>query len=436
MDYARGNSSYVGEYAALHAKATILLQKQDYDAAEKAFLEAVNFRHKYFPNESAGDDLQELMKIANHRKDGKAGAKYARQILEEPNVAPIHKGRALFRLSQMAFNQNDVSEFNRIYEEMMNLKQTDGIGTLKPVLEVNHCIINGDYQQALRLADELEPEASAERKAVIYHRMGDDTNAYKYMQVYKRISDSITLVSHGNVVASCYVQMNNDRLLLEQHLLEQQNNRLRTRLYLSVGITCILVLLFILFRRQKTIKLLKKANMKLKNKQADQERTLENIADLSKYERQTVLPLTTTVQPNVLCHHLTDELQRHSRRGVSVLFMTQVPDSFSFITNSDALEKLLRHLLNNALRFTQKGKITLQCADAGAYIRFSVTDGSSSPGILSKLTDDDGKAQAVSMTYNICHSISRLLRGRIWIDKEYTKGTRFVIELPKEPYKL
>ena len=91
----------------MHTKANISLQRQDYQAAEDGFQKAVAFFHKYFPNESAGDDLQELMKIANHRKDQKAGLKYARQILAEPNVAPIHKGRALFRISQFAFNKNN-----------------------------------------------------------------------------------------------------------------------------------------------------------------------------------------------------------------------------------------------------------------------------------------------------------------------------------------
>ena len=102
-EYAVDQNSFWGRYIALHTQANIYLQKQDYQQAEEGFLKAVEFRHKYFPKESAGDDLQELMKIANHRKDQKAGLKYARQILAEPNVAPIHKGRALFRLSQFAF---------------------------------------------------------------------------------------------------------------------------------------------------------------------------------------------------------------------------------------------------------------------------------------------------------------------------------------------
>ena len=72
-DYAKDQNSHWGNYIALHVKAVNALQKQDYQVAEEGFKKAVEFRHKYFPNESAGEDLQELMKIANHRKDQKAG---------------------------------------------------------------------------------------------------------------------------------------------------------------------------------------------------------------------------------------------------------------------------------------------------------------------------------------------------------------------------
>ena len=52
-DYAEDQNSYWGHYIALHSKAVNALQKQDYQTAEDTFLKAVEFRHKYFPNESA-----------------------------------------------------------------------------------------------------------------------------------------------------------------------------------------------------------------------------------------------------------------------------------------------------------------------------------------------------------------------------------------------
>ena len=76
----------------------------------------------------------------------------AKQILAEPNVAPIHKGRALFRLSQFAFNKNNKELYDSIYNELMALKASDGIGTIEPVVEVNHEILNGNYQEACDLS--------------------------------------------------------------------------------------------------------------------------------------------------------------------------------------------------------------------------------------------------------------------------------------------
>ena len=438
LDYAQENGSVYGEYSALHAHASVLLQKQSYVDAEKAFQKAVDFSHRHFPNESAAEDLQELMKIANHRKDNKASVRYARQILVEPNVAPIHKGRALYRLSQMAFNQNDAEEFNRIFMEMMKLKESDGISTLRPLLEVNHCIINGEFEQALRLAQQLNEDEKAERMAIIYHRMGDEEKAFECLMKYKKVNDSITLVSHGNVVANCYVQMNNERLQLEQLLLEHQNHRLRTRIWIIVGAVCFVFLLFVIFKGRKASKRLVNDMKRLKYEKKDAERALEELNELSFYESKTELPLTDSLKVNEMCNRLTTSTQAHCNKGVTVLYLTELSNDFKIKTNSDALKKLLSHLLHYSARFTHHGTIKLECAVSGEFIRFGVTDTSAGIGtpttkqqFLDMFSERNNEVRYVGMNFYICQSITRLLRGRIWHDTEYTNGTRFCVEIPK-----
>ena len=439
-DHALEEESVYGQYAAIHAEAMVLLQKQDYQEAEITFVKAVEFMHRHFPNESAGEDLQELMRIANHRKDPKAGELYARQMLNEPNVAPIHKGRALYRLSQMAFKKNDVEEFNRIYQEMMILKRSDGIATLKPLVEVNHCIMNRDFEQALRLAGELDPVDCAERKAIIYHRMGDDANAFKFMQQYKQISDSITLVSHGNVVASCYVQMNNERLQLEQALLERENNRLLNYLFLASVFILLLLLLFVAWRGRRAVRILRKDNKALIYEKSDSEQALSDLNELSYYESKAEMELDQPFIPNVACDELTDDTQARCRRTVVVVFQTELEDSLEMKTNPDALKQLLAHLLNYSARFTEKGTITLHCAENGDNILFSVADTSAGIGgkqtVIGMFSEQNNRIRYVGMNFNICQSITRLLHGRIWHDTEYKGGTRFCVEIPKLPSQL
>ena len=494
--YAEDQNSYWGNYVALHTKAVNALQKQDYEAAEDVFLKAVDFRHKYFPGESAGDDLQELMKIANHRKDQKAGLKYAHQILNEPDVAPIHKGRALFRLSQFAFNKNDKQLFDSIYTELMALKKTDGIGTIEPVVEVNYQIINGNYDEALRLCQELSPEKRSERMAVIYHRMGDNDKAYEYMDKFKKINDSIVLVSHGNVVASCYVQMNNERMKLEQKLLEDENAKLkRWTLFIIIG-AIVIILALVLFQHHLRIKHLEKENAQLDKDRKKAEkafdmknefithitdelraplnpiegfsdilgtkeydlkpeereqlsslikdsskhitRLIDELAELSLYESKKSLPINYTLSPNHLCRMMVDSMIPFCKPGVRMFFESDLPDDYAVQTNEEAIEALLKHLLRNAVQYTDQGVITLACTEHGDMIRTSVTDtGRGIPqGLREHVFDtfremgDNVKLQGLGLS--ICTVIVNLLGGRIWLDESYTGGSRFIFEIPKE----
>ncbi len=495
-DYAEAQSSHWGKYIVLHVKAVNALQMQHYDEAESGFLKAVEFRHKYFPNESAGDDLQELMKIANHRKDQKAGLKYARQILAEPNVAPIHKGRALFRLSQFAFNKNNRELYDSIYNELMALKQSDGIGTIEPVVEVNHEIINGNYAEALRLCKQLAPETQAERMAVIYHRMGDNNKAYEQMAKFKKINDSIVLVSHGNVVASCYVQMNNERMKLEQKLLEDENAQLKRWIILTVIVAVILILAIVVWEHRRRIERLKKENERLEKERKQVEKAfdmknefitnitnelraplnpiegfsdilgtqdyelqpeereelsnmikdssktitklIDELAELSLYESKKALPMNYSMSPNHLCRHMVDALRPQCKRGVRMFYETEISDDYAVQTNQEAVEALLRHLIENAIQYTDQGVITVATMEFENTLRTSVTDtgrgipAERRPHVFDTFREmgDNQKLQGLGLS--ICQAIVKLLGGKIWLDENYKEGSRFVFELPKQ----
>ena len=439
MEYARENGSIYGEYAAMHTRAMAQLPQQDSEAAQTSFLEAREVRRRHFPNESAAEDLRELMKIAYYRGNITLAKNYGHQLLAEPNVTAHHKGRALYRLCTMAFEENNVEEFNHIYEEMNRLMQTNGIKSINLFTELNYYIINGDYKQALLIVDRLSPDTCAERKALIYHRLGDNKKAYEYMVQYKQISDSIERASRAREVGNIYLRMNNDRLRLERELLSHQNSQLRYRFYFALILVVILLLLFVIYQRHKLVKLLRHDNTMLEFGKKGAERSLESLNELSFYESKTDLPLTSVVKVNKLCNHLANLTQEHCSSGVVTVFQTEFSDDFEIRTNPKALEKLLTLLLNDSSVFTRKGIIKLKCADAGENVNFSITDtsmgfGNKSNGQLSGLFGEEENAERyVSMNFNICQSISRLLHGRIWHDTEYTDGTRFLFEIPKEP---
>lgn len=495
-DYAEDQNSFWGNYIVLHVKAVNALQKQEYDEAETGFLKAVEFRHKYFPGESAGDDLQELMKIANHRKDQKAGLKFARQILAEPNVAPIHKGRALYRLSQFAFNQNKKELYDSIYHELQALKASDGIGTIEPVVEVNYQILNGNYEDALRLCQELSPESRAERMALIYHRMGDNDKAYEYMAKFKKINDSIVLVSHGNVVASCYVQMNNERMKLEQRLLEEENAKWKRLFIYTIALALVIILAIVIWQHHMRIKRLEKENARLEKERKKAEeafdmknefitnitnelraplnpiegfsdilgmknmelqpeereeltqhikmsskhitKIIDELAELSLYESKKSLPRNYTISPNHLWRHMVDSMRPHCKEGVRMFFESELSDDYAVETNHEAVEALLRHLLDNAIQYTDQGVITLSITEYGDMVRTSVTDtGRGIPPERREHVFDTFRELGENVKLNglgmpICKAIVKLLGGKIWLDPDYTEGSRFIFDVPKK----
>ena len=436
--HAQREGCIYGQYSALHTEGMVLMQQQDYEKAEQKFLEAVDFHHRRFPNESAAEDLRELMKIAYICKDMELAKKYAKQLLAEPNLAPHHKGRVLYRLSIMAFDENNVEDFNYVYNEMKRLRQTDGILVTNLYTDVNHLIINGDYKQALMMVDQLAPDTCAERKALIYHRLGDNEKAYEYMVLYKHISDSLLSESHNMTLGSLYLRMNNDRLRLEQQVLVNKNGQLRYRFYITVAVTLILVLLFMIYKRRKFIRLLKQDNSVLSSGKEGAERALKDLNELSLYESRDDLSLNMPVNVNKLCDHLATITQNHCDKNVIVLYQTEFDDDYEIRSNADALERLLTHLLNNSMSFTRKGIIRLTCEDAGNDVKFSITDTSHSLDTDNKkkmtglFAEEDDDLRHVAMNFSICQSICRLLQGRLWHDVDYTDGTRFCFEIPKE----
>jgi len=107
-------------------------------------------------------------------------------------------------------------------------------------------------------------------------------------------------------------------------------------------------------------------------------------------------------------------------------------------TNQEGVQTLLKHLLMNAIQHTDHGVITLSCSENGDMVRTSVTDTGS--GVPEDRKDhvfdtfremgDNVKLNGLGLT--ICQAVIKLLHGRIWLDRDYTEGSRFVFEIPSK----
>lgn len=163
---------------------------------------------------------------------------------------------------------------------------------------------------------------------------------------------------------------------------------------------------------------------------------IDEMAELSFYESKKSLPIDYKLSPNHLFRHMVDSMRPRCKEGVRMFFESDLPEDFIIEQNGEALENLLKHLLDNAIQYTEKGVITVACTQYSNMVRTSVTD--TGCGITHEHIDHifdtfievGDTTQLNGLGLPICKAIVKLLKGKIWLDTDYKDGARFVFDIP------
>ena len=106
-------------------------------------------------------------------------------------------------------------------------------------------------------------------------------------------------------------------------------------------------------------------------------------------------------------------------------------------TDDSRLRQVLINILVNAAKFTEQGSIVLELKLVDEHTAFfSVTDtGCGIPlekqqVIFERFEKLNDSAQGTGLGLSICHLIVNHLNGEIWVDSQYTQGTRFCFTHP------
>ena len=121
---------------------------------------------------------------------------------------------------------------------------------------------------------------------------------------------------------------------------------------------------------------------------------------------------------------------------VKVELHTPVADDFCIKTNLECLKRMLGCLLENAVKFTEKGKISLTVKQAERVVHFIVEDtgcGISQealPHIFDRFSKADEFKKGLGLGLAYCFETAQKLDGSLEYDTTYTNGCRFVLILP------
>lgn len=136
------------------------------------------------------------------------------------------------------------------------------------------------------------------------------------------------------------------------------------------------------------------------------------------------------------CRNVTDTVGKVKQTQAELLFETSLEELY-IETDDSRLQQVLINLLINATKFTPDGSITLKLEKQSEKMAlFSVTDTDcgipkeKQASIFQRFEKLDENAQGSGLGLSICQLIIEHIGGKIWIDPDYTGGSRFVFTHP------
>lgn len=446
--------------------------RQVLDMMEKAgYWESMPPIYMNIVNVALNDDPDEAQQMLS--KAAEIAAKYSPE-----RVFDIETRRTL-----SYFNSGNREAFIKGYE-----KYREGVAQGKSsvhgrMMEIYHDVYLGKTDEALKLAQEELGEDGREAITVIYEQAGRWKEAYESLQQQYAANDSI-----ANVVLTNSMQGIHDEI--QHYDAEREISRNRTIL-LSAIVALLLILLFaliyILLARRRHIKQLKQAYDRVL--EADKMKTTfvrnvthevrtplniisgfaQVIADpdlvASPQERKE---LAATMQKNTnLITSLIDELLQlslnettttkvikeedvkvdkllqamiHNCQGrlaadTHLQLESSLPEGYKFHTSEEMFKRIVSSLLDNAIKNTPSGSITLKTSADERQLTIVVEDtGHGIPAgeedrIFEHFVKLDAFKEGLGLGLPLARTMAERLGGSLTLDSSYHDGARFIVRL-------
>lgn len=166
---------------------------------------------------------------------------------------------------------------------------------------------------------------------------------------------------------------------------------------------------------------------------------INDVLHISEIDSDSVPVHNRSVELRPLCTMVLDGVRHRLNPGVALMFDAASPD-ISLFTDPQRVHQILLNLLTNAAKFTHKGSITLayRVDSEKEAVIFSVTDtgigikAEKKEEIFERFVKLDKETQGAGLGLTISRLLARILGGDVELDTSYTKGSRFLLILPKK----
>ena len=211
---------------------------------------------------------------------------------------------------------------------------------------------------------------------------------------------------------------------LKSAFLANMSHEIRTPLNAIVGFSSLLAETDSRNERQEYIKIVQENNELLLQ-------LISDILDLSKIEAGTFNFVYTNVDVNETCAEIIKSMSMKVSKGVELIFEEPLPECYLY-TDKNRFTQVISNFINNALKFTQQGCITLGYEQVSHQkIKFYVRDtGMGIPeekqkSIFERFVKLNTFVQGTGLGLSICKSIVSQMGGEIGVDSTEGIGSCF-----------
>jgi CheY-like chemotaxis protein len=171
---------------------------------------------------------------------------------------------------------------------------------------------------------------------------------------------------------------------------------------------------------------------------------INDILDLSKIEARKVEVTRTAVNLNELASRLAQTFEPLAEQKQIYFRVIKSPElPVTIDTDAQRLGQILKNLLSNALKFTERGEVALEIAPRGEQVEFAVRDTGIGideehhQAIFEPFRQADGttnrKFGGTGLGLSISRELARLLGGQISLESRPGQGSTFRLLMPLTP---
>ena len=400
--------------------------------------------------------------------------------------------------AMIAFTHAEQQIFENCYSRIEKLRKEypdDYYPIYQDYVDMGRYAFDGDYERAFAMADSLQSETERLAfRAVICKRKGDLVGENETLKMLLNAKER-----RNNEISTLTINEINRDFELNKARLEQRRAELYTIIAIFVFlIATILLLAYMGWTRHKHLKLMEAKNRELE-KARDQAEVanrmkmafIQNVShqirtplnaisgfsdilatqtdDLSDDERHDLsrrISHNTDILTNSLNHLLSlsdmesavsweseeaiccDAFCREilsefkpSNQALSLHYTTDVSPDVTVRTNRRMLKAIVDELLSNADKFTDEGTITVSSTIADGFWKIGIADTGRGiqPGeeeqIFGHFTKIDDFSEGMGIGLTFCKNVALRLNGDVILDRTYSPGSRFIVQIPAEVLK-